>query len=194
MRGFMRHLCAGVINICTLWHAGNNFFFSYFICFFYIYFCCIAHAAKGNEKVARSVRHIKYFICALAEQDILPKRTRPVGHFYRCSSYQSLVCFQIGLQPQLHALQCLAARQRHVGHVRGSADMAETVAAAPAHARGHTEHLAAFGRRTPGANWPHYRTAACPKRHGLHRLPTHSPHQRTVARNIRVSLSTASEL
>lgn len=105
------------------------------------------------------------------------------AHPHNCVLY-----FQIGLQPQLHALQCLAARQRHVGHVRGSANMAETVASTPAHARGHIEHLAAFGRRPPSANWPHYRTAAGAERHRIHRLPAYTAHQWPSARNIWVSV------
>lgn len=110
-------------------------------------------------------------------------RTFIAAHPHNCVLY-----FQIGLQPQLHALQCLAARQRHVGHVRGSADMAETVAPTPAHARGHIEHLAAFGRRPPSANWPHYRTAAGAERHRIHRLPAYTAHQWPSARNIWVSV------
>lgn len=111
------------------------------------------------------------------------ERTFIAAHPHNCVLY-----FQIGLQPQLHALQCLAARQRHIGHVRGSADMAETVAHAPAHARGHIEHLAAFGRCTPSANWPHYRTAAGAERHRIHRLPAYTAHQWPSARNIWVSV------
>jgi len=49
MRGFMRHLCAGVINICTLRYVEYNFFCFYF--YFSVLFGFFLYAEREEKKL-----------------------------------------------------------------------------------------------------------------------------------------------
>lgn len=50
IRGFMRHFCAGVINICTLRHVEYNFFLFGFLLALLVFCSFFFFALKGNEK------------------------------------------------------------------------------------------------------------------------------------------------
>lgn len=65
MRGFMRHLCAGVINICTLRHVEYNFF-SAFI--FTLLFCSVLEEEKMLPAVC-GILNILYVHCQQDNND-----------------------------------------------------------------------------------------------------------------------------